>query len=37
MMEPFGSVLVKTNKGRGSSLDDGGLDEICTENRGWDF
>ena len=23
-------------KGRGSSLDDGGLDEICTENRGWD-
>ncbi len=23
-------------KGRGSSLDDGGLDEICTDNRGWD-
>lgn len=23
-------------KGRGSSLDDGGLDEICTENRGLD-
>lgn len=23
-------------KGRGSSLDDGVLDEICTENRSWD-
>lgn len=23
-------------KGMGSCLDDGGLDEICTENRGWD-
>jgi len=23
-------------KGMGSPLDDGGLDEICTENRGWD-
>ena len=23
-------------KDRGSHLDDGGLDEICTENRGWD-